>query len=98
MYIEFRLPSGSAGMAAGMTRQAIGSRMKALADKHGFSYTTTLSGYSYYVSLLPETAYSLLALVWDHNGNPWRRYIVHEGKMPEQKPPQWQKELRDRSI
>lgn len=82
MYIEFSLPSGSAGMAAGMTKQSILRRFRELGDQHGFEYTTITRGYKLYIELERDRDYSLLSLVWDSKGNPWRTYAVREGKMP----------------
>ena len=82
MYIEFSLPTGAAGMAAGMTKQSILRLVRELGEQHGFKYTTITRGYKLYIELGRDRDYSLLSLVWDSKGNPRRTYTVREGTMP----------------
>lgn len=81
MFLEWRLPTGSAGMAAGMTKMAINKRLRALSEQHGFNYATVTQGYKHYAELWPESAYTILALQWTST-IPYQAYRVREGTMP----------------
>lgn len=81
--LEFTLPSGSAGMAAGMTKMAINRKLKELVDRKLInSYKSDLVGYRFYVWLENEQDYTTFFLVWDTNGNPWRVPKVIEKDYP----------------
>lgn len=74
-------------MAAGMTKYAILKRLKLLSEQHGFSYTTVTQAYRLYAELVPETAYSIMALQWTSSVPQQRDYKVREGSMPKPKQP-----------
>lgn len=63
--LEFNLPAGSGGMAAGMTSHAIGKQIHELSKKHKFIYKSKIEGYKLKVWLEYEWAYSLITLVWE---------------------------------
>lgn len=60
MKLEFTLPSGSAGMAAGMTKHTIIRKLNEL----NVPYTTEHKGYKFYVTLEPKH-YTLMCLKWE---------------------------------
>lgn len=76
--IEFDLPSGSGGMAAGMTRHAIGKQIHELSKKHNFIYKSKVKGYKFKIWLEHEWAYSLVILVWEPPNIFGKPKIVHE--------------------
>lgn len=79
MYIEFTLPSGSSGMAAGYTKMSIWRRIQDWAHTHNQSikYTQT-EKYRFRVQFKNDRALTMLALSWD-NINSWHKYTVYEG-------------------
>lgn len=65
--LEFILPAGAAGMAAGMTRQSIGRKLRELVDRKLITnYKSYTQGYRYYVWFQHEQDYTTFFLVWDH--------------------------------
>lgn len=81
--LEFRLPSGAAGMAAGMTRMGIGKELRKLVDaKLITNYKGHTQGYRYYVWFENDYDYTAFFLVWDQY-NPWRHPTVIEKDYPE---------------
>lgn len=74
--LNFRLPTGSAGMAAGMTKQAINKKLIALIDQDKISsFKTKLNGYNLKVWLGKESDYTVFFLVWDQS-NPWHKPTI----------------------
>ena len=81
--LEFYLPSGSAGMAAGMTRQSIGKRLRDLSDRKLITnYKSYTQGYRFYVWFQYEQDYTAFFLVWEPF-NPWHIPKVIEKDYPE---------------
>ena len=77
--LHFYLPSGAGGMAAGMTRQAIGNKLAALRDsgKIGPFKSTTIK-YDYKVWLEKDSDYTVFFLLWEPL-NDWQRpRIIYE--------------------
>lgn len=64
MYLKWHLPSGSAGMAAGITKHSILKQLGRLAAQHGFTYTTSHIGYDLYCELSDPHAYTIVSLGW----------------------------------
>ena len=81
--LEFHLPSGSAGMAAGMTRMGINKELKKLVDSKMITgYKSYTQGYKYYVWFKNDYDYTAFFLVWEQT-NPWRHPKVIEKDCPE---------------
>lgn len=74
MYIEFKLPSGAGGMAAGYTSQAINKKLAAWAEDYGYSYTTKYGRYRLWVVFDDPAAYTAFGISWQ----PWGIYSVPE--------------------
>lgn len=71
--LEFKLPSGAGGMAAGYTRQSIGKRLAALRDSGKIGpYKSKTEGYAYKVWLEKESDYTIFFLLWEPS-NSWHR-------------------------
>lgn len=79
--LEFKLPTGSAGMAAGYTRMGINKRLKAVADQWGIKYRTETVGYRFYVEI-SDRDLTLLALTWTVE-NPWHRFTLVKNPGPD---------------
>ena len=86
MYLEFTLPSGSAGMAAGYTRHSISRNISEVASEHDIKWKSSTVGYRYYVQFERSEDYTMFALVWPARvKNSWHQYRVMEGNMPARK-------------
>jgi len=86
MYLEFTLPSGSAGMAAGYTRQSISRNVSEVANDHGIIWKSNTVGYRYYIQFEKPEDYTMFALVWQTRvKNSWHQYRVIDGEMPARK-------------
>ena len=80
--IEFSLPSGSAGMAAGLHRQVIVRQLSQLKEKHSIDFKTNTDYYKLYVWLKNDSDYTLFFLVWDST-SVWRVPALIEKDYPE---------------
>lgn len=65
MYIEFRLPNGAGGMAAGYALAAIRRDIESWADKHAIPYKTKLHKYTFRLCLNSDREYTQFALTWN---------------------------------
>jgi hypothetical protein len=78
MYIEFRLPSGAGGAAAGHAAYLIKKEVAEWAEKHQVPYRTKAHKYTLRVILESEQAYTHFQLSWDSKSYSGNRYsIVH---------------------
>lgn len=64
MYIEFQLPNGAGGMAAGHALTQIRKDIEAWASKHNTSFRTKLHKYTFRLSLDSDKQYTQFALTW----------------------------------
>lgn len=79
MYIEFKLPTGAGGMAAGYTKMTISKQLAKIAREHNIKIIDAVSmGYTHCVEL-SEHDLTLLALCWDSK-NQWHKFTVHRDK------------------
>lgn len=83
--LEFNLPSGAAGMAAGMTRNAIGKQIHDLSKTHKFIYKIKVKGYKLKIWLEHEWAYSLVLLLWEAPGLFGKPKIVNENYIEDER-------------
>ena len=74
VYLEFRLPSGVGGMAAGYTSQAIIRRITAWTDQTGFTFQTKFGKYRLWIIFDDPVAYTAFGISWQ----PWSVYSVPE--------------------
>lgn len=66
MYLEFRLPSGAGGMAAGYTKAAIVKQLNEVCSQYRIEFEDRVTkSYRYRVSFKHSKDYSLFALVWE---------------------------------
>lgn len=70
MYLEFKLPSGAGGMAAGYTSQAITKRLAEWANKFEYTYQTKFGRYRLWVIFEQLEAYTVFGISWQ----PWSLY------------------------
>lgn len=64
MYIEFRLPTGAGGMAAGHALALIKKDIEAWAQKYNVEYKTKIHKYTYRLCLTSDKDYTQFALTW----------------------------------
>lgn len=69
--LEFTLPSGSAGMAAGMTKHAIEKQLKRL----NIPYTSEHKAYKFWITVEPKY-YTMMCLQWSAKSpHQWWRIV-----------------------
>lgn len=74
--LEFTLPSGAGGMAAGITRQSIGNKLRHLFETKKIGhYKTQTIGYKYRVWFENEIDFTSFFLIWEPS-NPWHKPVV----------------------
>lgn len=75
-YIEFKLPSGAGGMAAGYRSQALRKRMNSWAEQNNTSIETHIRQYRFYVEFYSEQDLTLFCLQWPLTSSEWDRFTV----------------------
>lgn len=65
MYIEFSLPNGSAGQAAGHANMIINNALLAWSEKYDIPYKTKIIKYTKRVTFEKDEHYSLFAMTWN---------------------------------
>lgn len=76
MYIEFRLPSGAGGMAAGHTKQAIIKQLNSICTTYHIQLAQQVQQpYRFRVSFKQSKDYTIFALVWDIK-NTYFKYTI----------------------
>lgn len=81
MYIEFRLPMGAGGAAAGTALTQINIDIDAWVRKYNIkSYKTKIHKYTYRLSLIDQDAYTHFALTWDPKYNASRHFEFKQPK------------------
>ena len=73
MHIEFILPRGAGGMAAGHFAHSIRKKMKEWADKHNVTVINYVGGYRICFEFANDHDYTLFALTWQPQ-NSWQQY------------------------
>ena len=77
MFIEFQLPTGSAGMAAGMALQRIRRELKTWSDRYNIAYTSKTVKYTHRVCFDSDSLYDFFVMSWNPKGIDYlNRYVV----------------------
>ena len=76
MYIEFRLPTGAGGMAAGHAAHFIRKEIATWAEKYSIPYNTKVHKYTLRLSFESEDAYTHFQLSWNPNMDAANRYGI----------------------
>jgi hypothetical protein len=77
MFIEFQLPTGSAGMAAGMMLQTIKRELAKWSERHNISYTSKTVRYTHRVCFDEDKMYDFFVMSWNpHGSDVLNRYVV----------------------
>jgi hypothetical protein len=74
MYIEFVLPNGAGGMAAGHAAGALKKEIAAWAEKYSITYKTKIHKYTFRVCLESDEQYTFFQLSWNPKGPYFRTY------------------------
>jgi len=80
MYIEFRLPSGAGGIAAGHGLSLIRQDIETWAKKYDIPYKTKVHKYTYRLCLEKNSDYNYFALTWDPEHLISRNFVFIEPK------------------
>ena len=72
MYIEFSLPTGAAGQAAGHANMIINNELVEWSQKYQIPYSTKIVKYIKRVTFEQDEHYSLFAMTW----NPDRKFYA----------------------
>ena len=76
MYVEFRLPSGAGGIAAGHAAHMIRREIEAWAEKYNIPYKTKIHKYTLRLCLESDAAYTHFQLSWDSKSYGGNRYSI----------------------
>ena len=79
MYLEFKLPAGNGGMAAGYRNMHLKKRVQAWADQHNITVVNYTNGYRCCFEFGKDRDYTLFALSWQVN-SPWDEFTVVSSK------------------
>ena len=78
MYIEFRLPGGAGGMAAGYTKQAIIKQLKETCAQLNLTIVQQVQqSYRFRIELANEREYTILSLAWQPKTQ-WFRFKLFD--------------------
>ena len=75
MHIEFRLPKGAGGMAAGHRNQLLKKRIQAWAEERNITVINYTNGYRCCFEFARDRDYTVFALSWEVK-NMWDEYVV----------------------
>ena len=77
MFIEFQLPTGSAGMAAGMMLQTIKRELAKWSERYDIPYTSKTVKYTHRVCFEEDKLYGFFVMSWNPKGIDYlNRYVV----------------------
>lgn len=71
MYLEFNLPSGAGGAAAGMALVILRRKLAKWSKHHNISYTSKVYKYTFRISFDNDTTYTFFMSSWDNEDNIW---------------------------
>lgn len=76
MHIEFKLPRGAGGMAAGHRNHHLKKRVQAWADTHNITVINWTDGYRCCFEFANDRDYTLFTLSWDSSNSEWNRFEI----------------------
>ena len=77
MHIEFKLPTGAGGMAAGYKSMDLRKKVTAWADKHNVTVKNHTQGYRICFIFERDSDYTLFALSWQAKTS-WDQFTLVE--------------------
>lgn len=75
MHLEFKLPTGAGGMAAGHYSHMLRKKINAWAQEHNVTVVNYVSGYRICFEFADDRDYTLFALTWQAK-NIWHEYTL----------------------
>lgn len=75
MHIEFKLPSGAGGMAAGYRNMHLRKRIREWADTHNITVVNWTNGYRCCFEFARDSDYTMFMLSWQVNSI-WDQYSI----------------------
>jgi hypothetical protein len=76
MYIEFTLPTGAGGMAAGFCNSILTKELHKWADKYQIAYTKKNHKYTVRITFDNEQHYAFFQLTWAPNPSQFKGWIT----------------------
>ena len=77
MFIEFQLPTGSAGMSAGMALQSIKREIDKWSQRYDIPYTSKTVRYTHRVCFEQDNLYNFFVMSWNPKGIDYlNRYVI----------------------
>ncbi len=77
MYIEFSLPTGSAGQAAAYVNQILTRELNRWSKQYGIAYVGKNVKYTKRVTFDDDTSYSFFALTWAPKPSNFQTYLLN---------------------
>lgn len=76
MYIEFDLPQGAGGQAAGFVNSILNKHLHAWSDKYNIAYNKKIHKYTVRVTFDDEKTYAFFAMTWNPQSDMFQRYLL----------------------
>ncbi|CAB4133403.1 hypothetical protein UFOVP257_175 [uncultured Caudovirales phage] len=76
MYIEFRLPTGAGGMAAGHAYSLIKQDIEEWAQQYNVPHKTKIHKYTYRLCLENDSDYNFFALTWNPKSSASKNFSI----------------------
>ena len=76
MYIEFRLPTGAGGMAAGFCNQLLKKELHTWSTRYDIPYTAKLHKYTVRITFHDDKHYAFFKLTWAPNPTKFKGWIT----------------------
>lgn len=76
MYIEFQLPMGAGGSAAGFTNAILNQNLHDWSDKYNIPYNKKIHKYKVRVTFDEEKNYNFFALTWNPKSDNFLSYLT----------------------
>ena len=77
MYIEFNLPRGAGGQAAGFVNSILNKHLHAWSDKYSIPYNKKIHKYTVRVTSDDERTYPFFAMTWMPESKHFESYLLN---------------------
>lgn len=78
MYIEFPLPHGAGGAAAGMALVILRQKLVRWSEQHNITYTAKIYKHTYRISFDDDRMYSFFISSWNTEGRHWFTPVIKD--------------------
>lgn len=76
MYIEFQLPSGAGGYAAGLANKVLNNELHAWADHYNIAYNKKLHKYTVRITFDNDKIYTFFAVTWNPKSETFHDFLL----------------------